>query len=154
QCSRWWSATAARNAGNPIPGAYWLWPARIAATAASATSAGGSKSGKPCPRLTASWATASAVISAKIVVPKPCRRDDSWGRRAEEDATMGVRIRRAARSPSAPRALVQHREGRPLGIGQDHEAAEGGGRGRHLDASAVALGAGRRGVGVGGAEVG
>src|SRR5687767_11570439 len=32
---------------------------------------GPSVSGKPCPRLTAPCSTASAVISAKIVVPKP-----------------------------------------------------------------------------------
>ena len=51
--------------------------ARIAATAASSTSAGPSVSGKPCPRLTASWARASADISAKIVVPKACMRSTS-----------------------------------------------------------------------------
>ena len=34
-----------------MPGGYWLWPARIAATAASSTSAGPSSSGKPWPRL-------------------------------------------------------------------------------------------------------
>src|SRR5215212_9901921 len=43
--------------------------------AASATTLGPSVSGKPCPRLIAPVRTASADISAKIVVPKPCRRD-------------------------------------------------------------------------------
>ena len=60
----------------PIPGGYWLWPARMAATAASITSGGPSSSGKPWPRLMEPVATASADISAKIVVPKPWSRDD------------------------------------------------------------------------------
>ena len=64
----------------PSPGGYWLWPSRIAATAASITAAGPSVSGKPCPRLTAPVRTASADISAKIVVPKPRRREASAGR--------------------------------------------------------------------------
>src|SRR5262245_29870210 len=55
----------------PIPGGYWLSPARIAAIAASITSGGPSVSGKPWPRLIDPVATASADISAKIVVPKP-----------------------------------------------------------------------------------
>ena len=65
---------ALRSSGMPGPGGYWLWPARIAAMAASATTAGPSVSGKPWPRLTAPVSTASADISAKIVVPNPCRR--------------------------------------------------------------------------------
>jgi len=44
----------------------------MACTAASSTSGGPSVSGKPWPRLTLSVASASADISAKIVVPKPC----------------------------------------------------------------------------------
>src|SRR6478735_135101 len=43
----------------------------MAATAASSTSGGPSVSGKPWPRLIDPVATASADISAKIVVPKP-----------------------------------------------------------------------------------
>ena len=41
----------ARSSGMPMPGGYWLWPARIAATAASSTSAGPSVSGKPWPEV-------------------------------------------------------------------------------------------------------
>src|SRR4051812_25350668 len=58
----------------PGPGGYWLWPSRIAWIAASATTAGPSVSGKPCPRLIAPVRTASADISAKIVVPNPAIR--------------------------------------------------------------------------------
>src|SRR5689334_2448611 len=62
-----------RRAGSPGPGGYWLWPARMAATAASATSAGPSVSGKPCPRLIDPVRTARTDISLKIVVVKGCR---------------------------------------------------------------------------------
>ena len=66
---------ACRSSGMPGPGGYWLpRPARIAAAAASATSGGPSVSGKPWPRLTDPVATASADISAKIVVPIPAIR--------------------------------------------------------------------------------
>ena len=58
----------------PGPGGYWFAPLRIACTAASATSGGPSVSGKPCPRLTDPVASASADISAKIVVPSPSSR--------------------------------------------------------------------------------
>ena len=43
----WCSTTAARSGATPIPGGYWLSPARIAAIAASTTSGGPSTSGKP-----------------------------------------------------------------------------------------------------------
>ena len=52
----------------------------MASTAASSTSAGPSVSGNPCPRLIAPVATASADISAKIVVPNPASLDVSAGR--------------------------------------------------------------------------
>ena len=77
----WWRAIAARSAGMPGPGGYWLWPARMASTAASATSAGPSVSGKPWPRLMEPVARASADISAKIVVPNPRRCGTSGGSR-------------------------------------------------------------------------
>src|ERR1700738_3732124 len=54
----------------------------MACTAASATSAGPSVSGKPWPRLMAPVLTAKADISAKIVVPKPCRRGVRYGTRS------------------------------------------------------------------------
>ena len=64
----------------PGPGGYWLpRPARIASAAARATLAGPSRSGKPWPRLIEPVATARADISAKIVVPRPCRRRLSKG---------------------------------------------------------------------------
>src|SRR5262249_13143780 len=72
---------ACRSSGTPAPGGYWLpWPAMIAAAAASAISRGPSTSGKPWPRLTAPVVTASADISAKIVVPIPASRALSSGR--------------------------------------------------------------------------
>src|SRR5215813_1103179 len=62
----------------PSPGGYWLCaPSWMAATAACSTSAGPSVSGNPWPRLTLPVATASADISAKIVVPNPCIRATS-----------------------------------------------------------------------------
>src|SRR3954447_3063573 len=64
---------AVRNSGIPGPGGYWLWPALMAAIAASAPSAGPSTSGNPCPRLIEPVRTASADISAKIVVPMSAR---------------------------------------------------------------------------------
>src|SRR3954454_1253546 len=63
----------------PMPGGYWLWPSRTAVIAASSTSGGPSSSGKPWPRLIEPVATASADISAKIVVPKPCIRSTRYG---------------------------------------------------------------------------
>ena len=48
--------------------------------AASSTSLGPSVSGNPCPRLMAPVATASADISAKIVVPNPASFDVRIGR--------------------------------------------------------------------------
>ena len=77
----WCAAMATRSSSMPGPGGYWFTPARMAAMAASATSIGPSSSGNPCPRLMAPVATASADISAKIVVPSPARRGDSGGRR-------------------------------------------------------------------------
>ena len=64
------SAIAVRSSGTPGPGGYWLpRPSRSARTAASRTSSGPSVSGKPWPRLIDPVRTASADISAKIVVP-------------------------------------------------------------------------------------
>src|SRR5690606_27943059 len=64
----------------PNGGGYWLCPARIAATAASSTSAGPSVSGKPWPRLIEPVRAASSDISPKIDAPKPRRRSVRWGR--------------------------------------------------------------------------
>ena len=66
---------ASRSAGTPGSGAYWLWPLRIAACAASSTAAGPSSSGKPCPRLMAPVCTANADISVKTEIPNPLRRE-------------------------------------------------------------------------------
>ena len=65
----------------PGSGGYWLpRPRRIASAAARATSGGPSVSGKPWPRLTDPVVTASADISAKIVVTIPVMRLFSSGR--------------------------------------------------------------------------
>jgi len=58
--------------GNADSGGYWLRPELIASMAASSITRGPSVSGKPCPRLIAPVLSASSLISAKIVVPKPC----------------------------------------------------------------------------------
>ena len=92
--ARWCAAIAWRSSGMPGPGGYWLWPARMAATAASSTSGGPSVSGKPWPRLIEPVATASADISAKIVVPKPWSRDTRYG----ESATSTVDSASSSRS--------------------------------------------------------
>src|SRR6185503_11739666 len=63
----------------PMAGGYWLWPARMASTAASSTEAGPSVSGKPWPRLIEPVATARADISPKMVEPKPRMRSTTWG---------------------------------------------------------------------------
>src|ERR1700733_4142610 len=56
----------------PGPGGSWLpRPASTASAATAAISAGPSVSGNPCPRLIEAVSTASADISAKIVVPMP-----------------------------------------------------------------------------------
>ena len=52
----------AAAAGRRCPGAYWLRPARSAATARAITSGGPSRSGNPGPRLTDPVRTASADI--------------------------------------------------------------------------------------------
>ena len=75
--------------GQPGPGGYWLTPPRMASTAASSTSGGPSVSGKPWPRLIAPVATASADISAKIVVPKPCAASRS-GRGVRRSARRAI----------------------------------------------------------------
>src|ERR1700722_19837524 len=78
-----------RSGAIPGPGGYWLAPSRMAAIAASDTSRGPSVSGKPCPRLMAPVSAARADISAKIVVPRPCRRLARNGARviARDDAS-------------------------------------------------------------------
>src|SRR5439155_21019163 len=68
------AAIAWRMRGRPGIGAYWFRSAAIASAAARLTNSGPAKSGKPWPRLTAPCWTASALISVKIVVPKPATR--------------------------------------------------------------------------------
>src|ERR1700753_1702125 len=73
---------ATRRSGTPGPGGYWFpFPSRTASAATWATAGGPSVSGKPWPRLTEPVRTASADISAKIVVPMPVRRWLSSGLR-------------------------------------------------------------------------
>src|SRR5919108_4657317 len=90
---------AARSAGTPGSGAYWLRPTRIAACAASRTSAGPSSSGNPWPRLIAPVRSASADISVKIVVPKPARRDAITSDMMHAVAYTGLRERLRRREP-------------------------------------------------------
>jgi hypothetical protein len=58
-----------------------LCPPLMASMAASSTSRGPSVSGNPWPRFTLPVLTASALISAKMVVPKPCSLAVRWGSR-------------------------------------------------------------------------
>src|SRR4051795_11420140 len=101
---------ACRSAGMPGPGGYWLCPARIAATAASSTSAGPSVSGKPWPRLIEPVRSASADISVKMVVPKPASRSAGTGSAGDE---LEVR--------AAPPVALRD-------VGEDLEHRGGGGR--------------------------
>ena len=93
------SAAGARRSrraapGCPGPGGYWLWPVLIAAMAASSTSAGPGRSGKPWPRLIEPVATARALISAKIVVPKPCSRGGAGRGTGSRRSSCGARSSR------------------------------------------------------------
>src|SRR5579863_6352759 len=99
---------ADRSAGRPGPGGYWLSPRRMAATAASATSAGPSVSGNPCPRLTDPVATASAVISAKIVVANGASRPPA------EVADMAAIVPGARLPLVGPPRLGTTRRGGPI----------------------------------------
>src|SRR6516225_12409702 len=74
---------ARRRATAPTPGAYWLYPERSAATAASRTTSAPSKSGKPCPRFTAPARWASALNSLNTVGASALTRRDAWTPEAE-----------------------------------------------------------------------
>src|SRR3954451_9271427 len=50
-------------------GGYWFRPCRMASDTASSSFGSHSKSGKPCPRLTAPRSVASADMTVKMVVP-------------------------------------------------------------------------------------
>ena len=80
QSRRYFAESAACSSGTPLIRAYCPNPARIAAIAASFARSGPSKSGNPCDRLMAPCASASRVISVKIVVPNPSSRRESAGR--------------------------------------------------------------------------
>src|SRR3954451_19447386 len=73
----------------PGPGGYWLMPLLIAAIAASSTSLGPSVSGNPWPRLTLPVDMASALISAKMVVPNPWSLAVRYGRRSDTSVSVG-----------------------------------------------------------------
>src|SRR5689334_22886321 len=55
-------------------GGYWFRPRCMARVTASTSRGSQSKSGKPCPRLTASCCCASADMTVKMVVPTAGRR--------------------------------------------------------------------------------
>ena len=76
-----------------------MWPARIAAAAASSISAGPSSSGNPWPRLIDPVRSARADISVKIVVPKPARREETTGGRLRGVSHTGLRERLRRREP-------------------------------------------------------
>ena len=57
------AAIASRNGFDPHVIAYWLMSASTASATARLSSGGQAKSGKPCARLTAPWATATRFIS-------------------------------------------------------------------------------------------
>src|SRR6185369_11252921 len=76
--------------------AYWLTSAKIASAAACLSASGAGKSGKPCARLTAPWATASLFIS---------RMTDSVNR----PALALIRLPRAAAGASATRPSLRAR---------------------------------------------
>src|SRR5246127_4901715 len=91
---------ATRRSGTPGPGGYWLpRPSRTALAATWATAAGPSVSGKPWPRLIEPVRTASADISAKIVVPNSASRRLSGGRALRELEVMSVILRRSSGVP-------------------------------------------------------
>src|SRR5215467_4352833 len=76
----------------PAPGGYWLpRPDSTASAATRAISGGPSVSGKPWPRLTEPVSTASADISAKIVVPIPASALLSSPRLMDGDDTGSLR---------------------------------------------------------------
>src|ERR1700685_3370258 len=62
-----------RSEANPRMGAYWLGPSLSAWAAAWQIAKGPSLSGKPWPRLTAPWASASADMWVKMVVGRPAK---------------------------------------------------------------------------------
>ncbi len=88
---------ASSSSGTPGPGGYWLRPPSMAAFAASSISRGPSVSGKPWPRFTAPCSVASAVISAKMVVPKGAREGLPGGRAMARGYAAWSAVRRSLR---------------------------------------------------------
>src|SRR4030095_6566426 len=85
---------AARSAGTPVIGAYWLCPAARASLKKRCRRGSQSKSGKPWPRLTAPCFTASADITVKIVGPPLGRREaPKRAADAEEDRSLAIETR-------------------------------------------------------------
>jgi hypothetical protein len=74
--SAYFRATASRSRFAPQVMAYWFRSARTARAAASLSTSGQGKLGKPCARLMAPWALASRVIPRMTDSVKP------WVRRA------------------------------------------------------------------------
>src|SRR6266511_3900983 len=77
---------AARNVGDPQVTGYWWKPSVRARLAASTTSGGGSKSGKPWARLMAPCSSARRVISR---ITDSVNRDTRAEVRTEEVAPAG-----------------------------------------------------------------
>src|SRR3954452_6545391 len=115
---------ACRNGGSPGPGGYWFSPPRIASTACSSIALGPSVSGKPWPRLTAAVCCASAVISAKMVVPNPRIRSTSGsdnGLPMASSAAPGL-SEQGARHPVHPTGRQDRHGGLHTGI-DSHEVS-------------------------------
>jgi hypothetical protein len=60
---------ASRKTGTPVMGGYWFKPDCMAPVTASTSLGSQSKSGNPCPKLTALCSVAKADMTVKIVVP-------------------------------------------------------------------------------------
>ena len=130
--------------------AYWLWPARRASTAASITSAGPSKSGKPCDRLMAprsrarrghlgedrgaegQQALGDHVTSRSTIVAWRAGADKSISPRSRSRCTgIGIRTAAAAGRPVNGRPALRAPAPRPRGGGAGRRRGtgrRGGGR--------------------------
>ncbi len=95
--SRYFRAMASRSRLAPQVMAYWLMSARSAATAASLSTSGAGKLGKPCARLIAPCSAASRVI------PRMTDSVKVWVRRA---VRMGAYLRMLAPASWATAASV------------------------------------------------
>src|SRR5690348_3661094 len=133
-------ATALRSCGAPHVVAYWLNPWRSACAAASRIRGSGSKSGKPCAKLTALSGPCRArfrrVISRMTDSVKLCALSESLmsGISALQDE-FGARARKAARRPlEASLPPTTHAAGPPR-LGEEIEHVGAAQQSDHLAAA-------------------